>query len=474
MAQHQQSQNKMALSTMKKSLYKSVTTGIVTLFLYSCLIISTAQAKVFDAKTFTLDNGLKVVVVENDRAPVITHMIWYKVGAADKISGFSGMAHYLEHLLFKGTEKVASGEFTKIVKQNGGNDNAFTSQDYTAYFQSISNEHLEKMMVMEADRMMNANPSAADYISEKNVVLEERRQNIENDPRALFNEQLRSMLFVNHPYGTPVIGWMDEIKTYEWSDVKKFYDKWYAPNNSILVISGDVTVDEVKKIAEKTYGTLPRKNIPKRNRPVLPPSIAETELHMAHESIHQPSFQRGSIAPSYASNRSDALALDILQEILSGGPTARFYKSLVIDQKIAVSAGFSYSSDGLDYGSIWIYGTPTENKTLNEIQNALQSEIQKVLNEGVTDKEVSDAVRRIQDSAVYARDSLAGPAMIIGRALTTGQSLDDVENWPEDIAAITAQDIQNVAKKYLDPNNPWLRAPVSGFLSPKMKTEETE
>lgn len=459
---------------IKSKFSKSVTFCLVTLFLFCVLLSSFAQANVFDAKTFTLDNGLDVIVVENNRAPVITHMIWYKVGAADEVAGFSGMAHYLEHLLFKGTKKVAPGDFSKIVKQNGGNDNAFTSQDYTAYFQSISNEHLEKMMVMEADRMMNAAPPPEHYDSEKKVVLEERRQNTENDPRTLFNEQLRSMLFVNHPYGTPVIGWMDEIKTYEWQDVKKFYDKWYAPNNAILIVSGAVSVKEVKELAQKTYGVLPRKDIPERNRPVLPPSIAKTELRMEHQSIHQPSFQRGSISPSYASNRKDALALDVLQEILSGGPTARFYKSLVVDQKIAISAGFSYASDGIDYGSLWIYGTPAKEKTLEDLESALQNEIEKVLENGVTEKEVSDAVRRVQDSAVYARDSLAGPAMIIGRALTTGQSLAEVENWPDDIAAITAQDIQNVAKKYLDINEPWMRAPVSGFLLPEAMKGEAE
>ncbi|MAZ76689.1 MAG: peptidase M16 [Micavibrio sp.] len=475
MAQHQQLRNKMVTQTMtKKTILKSVTVNLVTLFLFCLLITPAVQAKVFNAKTFTLDNGLEVVVVENDRAPVITHMIWYKVGAADEIAGFSGMAHYLEHLLFKGTEKVASGDFSKIVKQNGGNDNAFTSYDYTAYFQSISNDHLEKMMEMEADRMMNAKPPATHYTSEKNVVLEERRQNTENDPRALFNEQMRSMLFVNHPYGTPIIGWMDEIKTYEWKDVKEFYDKWYAPNNAVLVISGAVTVGQVKKLAEKTYGTLPRKDIPKRNRPVLPPSIAETELHMEHSSIHQASFQRSYLVPSYATNRKDALALDILQEILSGGPTARLYKSLVIEQKIAISAGLSYSSDGLDYGSLWIYGKPTKYKTLTDVKNALMIEIQKVIDNGVTEQEVFDAIRRVQDSAVYNRDSLAGPAMIIGRGLTTGQNLDSIENWPEDIAAITVQDVQNAAQKYLNSHSPWIRAPISGFISPKILEGETK
>lgn len=426
-----------------------------------------ATAKVFNAQSITLDNGLQIVVINNKRAPVITHMIWYKVGAADEQAGFSGMAHYLEHLLFKGTDKVEPGEFSRTVKRYGGNDNAFTSYDYTAYFQSIGKEHLEKMMVMEADRMMNAAPPPEHYASEKKVVLEERRQTTENDPRRLFSEQMRSVMFVNHPYGTPVIGWMDEIKTYEWDDVKAFYDRWYAPNNAIVIISGDVMMEEVKPIAEKTYGALPVKEIPVKKRPVLPPSDARTQLNKAHASIHQPSFQKMYLGPSYASNRKDALALDILQEILSGGPTTRLYKSLVVDQKIAISAGMAASSDALDFGTLWLYGTPSTETSLPDLENAIENEVMKVIENGVTDQEVSDAVQRMQDAAIFARDSLAGPAMIIGRAMTTGQTLSEIENWPKDIAKITADDVKAVAAKYLNSTAPYHRAPVAGYLMPE-------
>lgn len=447
----------------------SIRTLLASVVFAIAIIIFThpSFAKVFNAESFTLENGLQVIVVNNKRAPVITHMIWYKVGAADEQAGFSGMAHYLEHLLFKGTEKVAPGEFSRIVKQNGGNDNAFTSYDYTAYFQSIATEHLEKMMTMEADRMLNANPPADHYASEKKVVLEERRQTTENDPRRLFSEQMRSQFFINHPYGTPVIGWMDEIKTYEWGDVKKFYDRWYAPNNAVVIISGDVTLDDVKPIAEKTYGLLPKKNTPARTRPVLPPSDAPSEIHKTHASVHQPYFQKMFLAPSYKTSRKEALALDVLQEILSGGPTTRFYKSLVIDQKIAVSAGMSFSGGSLDYGTIWTYGTPKGETTLKELEAAIDYEIAKVIETGVSDTEVMDAIQRLKDSAIYARDSLAGPAMIIGRSITTGQTLEEIENWPVDISKVSKEDIQEAAKKYLDINAPWHRAPITGYLMPE-------
>ncbi|MEM9468567.1 MAG: pitrilysin family protein [Pseudomonadota bacterium] len=426
-----------------------------------------AQAKVFNAKEFKLDNGLQVIVVENNRAPVITHMLWYKVGAADEQAGFSGMAHYLEHLLFKGTETIGPGEFSRIVKKNGGSDNAFTSYDYTAYFQSVPKEHLEKMMQLEADRMFNTAPPPDHYASEKKVVLEERRQVTENDPRSLFGEQMRSMLFTNHPYGTPVIGWMDEIKTYEWDDVRAFYQDWYAPNNAILIVSGDVKADEVKELAEKIYGGLAAKELPVEPRPVLPPSAAKSSLTLEHPSIHQESFQRIYLAPSYAEKRKDALALDLLQEILSGGPTTRIYQSLVVEQKIAVSAGLSFSGGSEDYGTTWLYGTPVEGVSLQQLETALEAEIEKVIRDGVTAKELNDAIKRMQDAAIFARDSIAGPAMIIGRAITTGQTLEQVENWPEEIASITVDDIQKAVTQYLDRDNPWHRTPVSGYLKPK-------
>ena len=441
------------------------------LFLWSLLLLLSfplsAQAKVFNAESFTLDNGLQVIVIPNARAPVVAHMVWYKVGAADEPQGLSGMAHYFEHLMFKGTKTVPPGEFSKTVKKLGGNDNAFTGQDYTAYFQTIAVEHLEKMMKMEADRMVNLSVPAEHFISEKKVVLEERRQRTENDPRGLFAEQMRSALFVNHPYGTPVIGWMNEIEEYEWEDVKTFYDTWYAPNNAIVIISGDVTAKSVKPMAERTYGKLKPKELPSRTRAKVPPAIGQTLMTLKHSSINQPVFQNMRLAPSDSQNKQDSLALQVLEEILSGGPTTRLYKKLVVDQKKAISVNFSYNGGALDDGVIWLSGTPAKDVSLEELEKLIQSELQNVIDNGVSDKELKDAIQRLHDAAIYARDSLRGPASIFGYTVTTGGTINDVENWPEEIGAVTAQQVKDVAKKYLDKTDPWHRTPITGHLLPK-------
>jgi len=337
-----------------------------------------ATAKVFNAESFMLDNGMQVVVIPNARAPVVTSMVWYRVGAADEPQGLSGMAHYFEHLMFKGTDTYAPGEFSRIVKKLGGNDNAFTGQDFTAYFQSISVDHLEKMLAAEADRMVNLKVPASHFDSEKKVVIEERRQRTENDPKGLFGEQLRSALFVNHPYGTPIIGWMNEIEGYEWADVKKFYDRFYAPNNAILIVSGDITAQKLRPLAEKHFGTLEPKEELTRNRPKVPPAIGETILTLTHPTIHQQSGSKILIAPSFKNNKKDSLALQLLQEILSGSSTTRLY------------------------------------------------------------------------------------------------TLDDIENWPDMIQGITKQDIDRVARTYLDPNKPWLRPAVTGYMYPQRTQQETK
>ena len=421
----------------------------------------------FGAESFTLDNGLQVVVIPNDRAPIVTHMAWYKVGAADEPYGSSGLAHYLEHLMFKGTKTLAPGEFSTTVKKLGGNDNAFTSQDYTAYFQSIAKEHLETVMAMEADRMQNLNPPEDHFTSEKKVVIEERRQRTENDPRGLFGEQLRNALYVNHPYGLPVIGWMHEIERYEWGDVKTFYDIWYAPNNAILIISGDVTARDVKPIAERTYGKVPAKDIIPRMRSEIPSAIGEGRIVLKHPSIHQPAFQKIYLAPSAAQNKDHALALQVLNEILDGGATTRLYRSIVVDQKKASSVSLGYQSSAVDSGAIYVSGVPLEGVSLEELEALIEAEIQKIIQDGVTEQEVRDAIQRLQDAAIFARDSVAGPAMIFGRALTTGSTIEDIEYWAYDIGQITGADIQEVAKLYLNKDEPYIRPPVTGYMLPQ-------
>lgn len=424
------------------------------------------RAKVFNAESFTLDNGLQIVVIPNHRAPVITHMVWYKVGAADETSGKSGIAHFLEHLMFKGSEGLAPGEFSKKIRALGGQDNAFTGHDYTAYYQEVLAEHLETVMTMEAGRMRGLKPPAGEVDSERLVIIEERRQRTDNDPRAKFAEQLDALLFVNHPYGKPVIGWKHEMETLSWDDCKAFYDRWYAPNNAILVVSGDVTGQQVYDLAKKIYGPLPKADVPERRRPLSPPLTGEPEVTLEDATIKEPVVQKTFRVPSSRENKQEALAFEALEEIMSGGPTSRLYKALVVDQKIATGAGLSYQSDAWDDAEIRLHATPVPGQDLKTLKKALEDQIRLVITQGISQTELSDALTRMQDQAIYARDSLSGPAMVFGYGLATGSSIDDIEYWPYDIAKVTAAQVQDVVKKYLDPDTPHEHPPVTGYLIP--------
>lgn len=425
-----------------------------------------ARKKVLGAESFTLANGMQVVVVPNHRAPVITHMVWYRVGAADDPVGQSGIAHFLEHLMFKGTETMAPGEFSKIVRGLGGNDNAFTSQDYTAYFQSLSVDHLERVMTMEADRMRGMKVPESELLSERQVILEERRERVENEPRAWLGEQMRYALFPNHPYGTPNIGWHDEIAALEWPAVKSVYDTWYAPNNAVLVIAGDVTMDVVKPLAEKIYGVLKPETVPERKWRHIPPLPGEYRVDMTHPTFRQPLWQRFYRAPSFRQNKADSLALQVMENILSGGAATRLYKALVVDQKIATSASLSYMSDAWDDATISIGAMPVDGVSMTDLENAIEAELRKLIRDGVADTELAEAKTRMKDAADYARDSLTGPAMVIGSALVTGGTLDDVEYWPYDIETVTAAQVQDVARRFINPDDTAMRPPVTGIALP--------
>ncbi len=433
---------------------------------------STQGEKVFNAETFKLDNGLEIVVIPNHRTPVVTHMVWYKVGGADEMQGKSGIAHFMEHLMFKGSDGLASGEFSKTVKKLGGNDNAFTGQDYTAYFQSIAVEHLEKVMTMEAGRMRGMNPPLQEVESERKVILEERRQRTDNDPRGRFGEQMNAALYVNHPYGTPVIGWFHEMEQLSWDDAKTFYDKWYGPNNAVLIVSGDVTGAQVHELAKKIYGPLARvDSIPVRSRTISPPLYAQTKVLQRHPAIRQAVIQRNYRVPSYRQNAKDSLALQVIEEIMGGGATSRFYKSLVIEQKLATGAGMSYRADSWDDTTLSVHATPAPGKHPEEIERAIEQELRKLVSEGITAEELQDSKTRMQAAAIYARDSLSGPAMAFGHALATGSSVDDVEYWPGRIEEVTAEQAQDVARRFLDPDGKYDHPPVTGYLLPSAEKE---
>ncbi|MFQ5971379.1 MAG: M16 family metallopeptidase [Alphaproteobacteria bacterium] len=413
---------------------------------------SGARAQVFNPTTFTLDNGLEVVVIENHRAPIATHMIWYKVGAADEPPGKSGIAHFLEHLMFKGTETVAPGEFSNIIARNGGRENAFTSYDYTGYFQDIAVDRLPLMMELEADRMTNLVLTEEIIEPERLVVLEERRQRIENEPSGLLGEQVRAATFVNHPYRLPLIGWEHEIRTITLEDVLAFYRTWYVPNNAVLIVAGDVDPEKVRALAERYYGPIPARFLPERVRPTEPPHYAPREVVMRDARVRQPSWSRRYLAPSYNAGESKhAHALEVLAEVIGGGTSSRLYRSLVVERELAASAGAFYGPDALDVTTFGTYFSPRPGVELKQVEDAMAELLVLLLEDGVTEDEVERAKQRMIDSAVFARDGLRQAARVFGTALASGQSVADVEGWPERIREVSVDDVNAAARAVLRP-----------------------
>lgn len=417
---------------------------------------------VFNPKTFTLKNGMQVVVIEHRRAPVVTHMVWYKVGAADESPGRSGIAHFLEHLMFKGTKSFGPGEFSRIVATNGGRENAFTSQDYTAYFQNVAKDRLETVMRIEADRMTNLVLTDQLVKPERDVVLEERRSRTDSSPRGILFEQARAALFQNHPYGIPVIGWRHEITKLNTRDAIDFYRKYYTPSNAVLIVAGDVSVDKVRSLAEKYYGVIPARPLPPRVRPREPEHRAPVRVAYRDKRVRQPAWSRSFLAPSH--NRGEtkhAHALTVLSAILGTGATSRLYRSLVVEQKIATNAGAGYSASSFDLGSFYFYARPRPGTYPGSdpkagaanVERAVEAELRKLLEKGVTEEEVKRAKRSLLASAIYARDNLSTGARVIGVALTTGRTVEDVEAWPERIKAVTVDQVNAAARAVFKERN---------------------
>jgi zinc protease len=425
-----------------------------------------AQAKVFDPATFTLDNGLQVVVITNRRAPIVTHMVWYKVGAADEPLGKSGIAHFLEHLMFKGTDTLGPGEFSAIIARNGGQENAFTGYDYTAFFQTVAKDRLEIVMKYEADRMSNLKLTDEVVLPERDVVLEERRSRIDREPSSQLGEFLRAVLYLNHPYRIPVIGWEEEIRSLTSEDAIAFYRRWYAPNNAILIVAGDVDVDDVRSLAETYYGVIPARALSARQRPPEPQQLAARRVTLKHERVTQPAVTIDYLAPSYRAGASEHVeALMVLNEILGGGSSSRLYRSLVVEQAIAASAGSSYTANTLDLSDFALYGSPRPDVPLEQVEAALHRELARIVDEGVRADEVEVAKRRMLADAVYARDSLDAGPRIFGTALTTGQTVAEVESWPERIEAVTVEQVKEAAKAVFDE-----RRSATGVLLPGPKS----
>lgn len=439
--------------------------SLMTALMLASTLSATSAHAAARANEFKLANGMQVVVIEDKRAPVVTHMVWYRVGAADEPRGESGIAHFLEHLMFKSTEKIAIGEFSKIVAKLGGQDNAFTSQDTTAYFQRVAKDRLAKVMSMEADRMVNLRLTDNEVLTERNVILEERRSRVDNNPSAILSEQMDATLYYSHPYAIPVIGWEHEIARLDREDALNFYKHYYAPNNAILVVSGDVGVDEVRKLAEETYGKVPSNPSVGANRlrPVEPPQLAARELVLKDPRAGKASFHRYYLAPSYVkAQKGEAEALDVLVRILANGSTSRLYKSLVVDKKIASSAGGWYHGDGLDSGKVALYAIAADGSDLNQIEADIDRVISDVAENGVAEDEMRRAKMGLTADYIYESDNQSNMARRYGWGLVVGQSIEDIEEWPAAIERVTAEDVKNAAKKTLD-----IRQSVSGRLLPE-------
>jgi zinc protease len=411
-----------------------------------------------------LDNGLEVVVVPDRRAPVVTHMVWYRVGAADEPQGKSGIAHFLEHLMFKGTEKIPPGEFSKIVARLGGQDNAFTSQDITSYFQRVAKEKLPQVMDMESDRMANLRLDEKEVLTERKVILEERRSRVDNDPGSLLQEQMMAALYVAHPYHTPVIGWETEIKKLNRADALAFYKRFYAPNNAILVVTGDVEPDEVMALAKNTYGKIPANpevGSP-RLRPAEPAPLAERRVILRDGRVGKATFERYYLTPSgTTAPEGEEAALQILARIIGTSSTSRVYNALVRDEKKASSASAWYSGTALDTGRFGFYAVAAGDTKLEDIEASMDKVIGEVVKNGVTPEELERAKTGEIANLIYASDSQQSLAHTYGWSLATGRSVADVESKQERLQAVTREQVQAVAAKYLDRNRS-----VTGYLIP--------
>ncbi len=425
---------------------------------FSSLLANPAQADLFEAETFTLKNGMQVVVLPRHLAPVVFQVVVYKAGAADGEKGKNGIAHFLEHLMFKATKKMKAGQFSQDIDRVGGTDNAFTNQDMTAFHQEFAAEHLPKFMAAEADRMVNLQLDDTVVLPERDVILNERGQTVESNPSSRLSEAMNAAIFQNHPYGLPVIGWRHEMETYTTQDAVDFYHRWYAPNNAILVVAGDVTPDEVKKLAEKNFGALPAHEIPKRDRLMEPPPAAARRLSLASPEVEHPSMWRRYATESYRTSRlvlgdSDTYALTVLSEIMGGGTVGRLYRQLVIAQHVAIAAGVGFSGDARDYGSLTFYASPRDVGDLGKVEAAIDVEIARLLKDGISDAELAAAKNRLQLEAAKARDSLQGPALLVAGSLAGGETMEDIQAWPERINAVTIADVMKAASTVLRPEN---------------------
>ncbi|MDA9544196.1 insulinase family protein [Bradyrhizobium yuanmingense] len=422
--------------------------------------------------SFTLANGMQVVVIPDRRTPVVTEMIWYKVGSADETPGKSGLAHFLEHLMFKGTAKHPAGEFSQTVLRVGGNENASTSVDYTNYYQRVPKEQLPTMMEFEADRMTGLVLKDENVLPERDVVLEEYNMRVANNPDARLNEQIMAALYLNHPYGRPVIGWHQEIEKLDREDALAFYRRFYAPNNAILVIAGDVDAAEIRPLVERNFGSIPAQPaIPARRvRPQEPEPAAPRTVTLADPRVEQPNMRRYYLVPSATTAAAgESAALDVLAQLIGSGSNSYLYRALVVDKPLAVSASASYSSISLDPTQFAISAAPKPGVSFSELEQAVDGVLANVAQNPIRAEDLERVKTQLIAEAIYAQDNQAVLARWYGGALTTGLSIEDIRSWPDRIRAVTAEQVRAVAQKWLEK-----KRSVTGYLIKDTATAKRE
>ncbi|MEA1938266.1 MAG: pitrilysin family protein [Pseudomonadota bacterium] len=431
------------------------------------LLAVPARAEIFGAKSFTLDNGLEVVWVENHRAPVIAHGLWIRIGATDEEPGRSGLAHLVEHLMFKGTGALEDGQYSQVVASMGGRTNAFTSWDFTYYLTSVGADRLGDVMALEAERLRGLDPPSDSFETEKSVVLAEEAQVYGRNPFRRLISRVRAALFPDHPYGIPIIGDRTDIEALTKADAQLFHKRHYMPGNAFVVVSGNVTEDELRALAQRYYGPLPARSIHTRRTGQAPLPQEDAQVDLTDPTVRQPMLVLAWRAPGHADDPDAAYALQLLKTILSGGATARLYRSLAVEDGLAASVNVNYNPSARNGAVLMITATPAGNISLKTLETATQAQIADLLASGVTSDEIARAKTRLLAAAEYARDGLTGPVRTLGRALVTGRTVADVENWPARIEAVTKAETDAVIKAVFTGHR------VTGYLLAK-EAEETD
>lgn len=419
------------------------------------LLLATPALALANTQEYKLENGLKIIVQEDHRSPVVVSQVWYKAGALDEVNGKTGVAHVLEHMMFKGTKKVPAGQFSRKIAAAGGRENAFTSQDYTAYFQQLEKSQLPLSFELEADRMANLNLTKEEFEKEIKVVMEERRWRTDDKPQAQVNEHFNSAAFRTHPYGRPVVGWMSDLENMRVEDTREWYNHWYAPNNAVLVVVGDVKADEVYKLAKQHFGKIKPKAVPERKPQKEPPQIGERRV-VVKAPAKLPSLQMGFHTPVLNDPNQDwePYALEILASVLSGNDSARLNQKLVRESQVAVDVGAGYDMIARGrQGLFELAGSPSEGKTVAELEAAILQQIEKIKESGVTAEELKRVKAQVIAADVYQRDSVFYQAMQIGQLELTGFSWKILKDYPAKLSAVTSEQVQEVAKKYLVKDN---------------------